>query len=281
MRLIRLIALTLGLSLLGLAGTASASEAGHPARARVAPSADAGYSVTGKQLTGVETWVTLPRAARFAREAGIVGPSIQLWTAHEVIDLRVAACTDKTCQAGGKAETRDYHAVLDVFNVRTHALICSTAARGASRCAGSATGGFGDAVRPGSRVMLSLSYPIPYDEIFVGGPGNQGFFYSQPANPAARPSLDFTQARIVAEFGSGPWSDPGLRAAVATVQVMSFDRPTPPPYAAEIWDYAGKAGGMAEPWWRYHKVATQAGRAYATAGLLWDDGYGLTVYLKG
>ncbi|HUB39131.1 MAG TPA: hypothetical protein VMA72_09790 [Streptosporangiaceae bacterium] len=63
-------------------------------------------------------------------------------------------------------------------------------------------------------------------------------------------------------------------------KVMSFDRPKPPPYAAEIGHLADHDAGISSRWWRHAKSTTHPGPAYAVASSLWDDGYGFTVYLK-
>jgi hypothetical protein len=279
-RAIRLIGPALGLSLLALAGPASAAAPAAHATRPTGTSADAGYAVSGKELTVAETWVTLPRPSRFAREAGTVAASVQLWTSGEVIDLRMAACTDKSCRAGGRPSTEYYRPVLDVYNRATRALICSSSGRGPASCDGQALGPFGRArYRAGTNVALSLVYVIPYTSVMAQA-GNQDYIYNLPVNPSSKPHLDFTEARIVAEFGASPWSRPDLRAPAAETAVMSFDRPAPPPYAAEIADFAGKAGGIAQSWWRHSRVTAHPGPGYATAGSLWDDGYGFTVYLK-
>jgi hypothetical protein len=275
--------LAIALSLLCMAGSASASSASsaRPAATRV-PSADAGYSVTGEHLSEIETWVTLPRPWRFARYAGRIGVSLQLWTSTEVIDFLVSACTDATCKAGGPSAHHWYHEQFAVYDRPTHRLICSTAATGAQRCP--ATQGVSlrqfrsTTFRPGSTIDPVLAYPLPYNLITASvGPW---FAYQVPSLPHYKPALNFTQARITAEFGTSPWATPDFRAPASRLRVMSFDRPAPPPYAAEVGNVNGKAAGFAGPWWRPHKLTTRPGRGYATASGLWDDGYGFTVYLR-
>jgi hypothetical protein len=283
MRMSWLVMPVLGLSLLGPAGAAQA--AGHAASTAVARrkatvSADAGYAVTGRHLTVVETWVTLPRPGQFASEVGRIGASLQLWSARLVFDLRVAACTDATCRAGGRPTAHRYHAVLAVYSRRTHKLICSTSAPGKENCgqAGEPDRFGSEAIAPGQNITLAIVYGIPYDQIFVQA-ADQDYGYGLD-NASLKPRLEFTQARIAVEFGVSPWSDPDLRAPAATELVMSFDRPAPPPYMAEIVNLAGHSGGLTEPWWTPVKISTGPGPARATAGTLWDDGYGLTVYLQ-
>jgi hypothetical protein len=190
----------------------------------------------------------------------------------------VATCTDSTCRAGGTAVHRVYHVVLDVYNRATHALICSTAARGSLRCPAPIRK-FGRAgFAPGRTVELSLSDVAPYGLVYATVTAQ---FYAYPLgqSSAGKPA-DFTRARIVAEFGTSPWAHPALKAPTARLTVMSFDRPAPPPAMAEIADIAGGAGGIASGYWRHHRVSTNPGRAYAAASSLWDHGYGFTVYLR-
>jgi hypothetical protein len=282
MRVFLILAPVLGLSLACAAVAApAAAGASHPARsaASKAASADAGYAITGKYLTTVETWVTLPKPARFASHTGTIGASLQLWTATSVIDLRVSACTDATCMAGGRPGNRAYHAVLDVYDRATHALECSTTAKGADRCPAPIGSFSRKPIKPGRNIMLAMAYVVPYDNIMINA-GPRSYIYWLPYAPSSKPSLNFTQARIAAEFGSSPWARPDFRLGRGKVRILSFDRPKPPPYAAEIVNYAGRAAGISSKWWGHRKVATRPGPPYATATSLWDDGYGLTVYLK-
>jgi hypothetical protein len=282
MRVFRILTPLLVLALAGAAGmpmaTASASHpagtaASHPA------SSDAGYTVTGKHLSVVETWVTLPKPARFAAHAGRVGASVQLWSATSVIDLRVAACTDSTCKAGGKPVNRGYHAVLDVFDRATHALECSTTGTGSHRCPPPIGSFSTKRIKPGVNIQLWMTYVVPYDAIMVGA-GPASYTYWLPSDPSSKPGIDFTKARIAAEFSTSPWTGPSMKLGGGKVKVMSFDRPKPPPYAAEIGDIANHGAGISSQWWRHAKNATHPGPACATASSLWDDGYGFTVYLK-
>ncbi|HUB38621.1 MAG TPA: hypothetical protein VMA72_07210 [Streptosporangiaceae bacterium] len=244
-------------------------------------SSDAGYTVTGRHLNVVETWVTLPKPSRFAADAGLVGASVQLWSATSVIDLRVAACTDATCRAGGKPVNRGYHAVLDVFDRATHALECSTTGTGSHRCPPPIGSFSKQRIKPGANIMMWITYTIPYDAIMVGA-GPSSYTYWLPTQPSSKPGIDFMKARIAAEFGTSPWASPNmkLRRSKVGVRVMSFDRPKPPPYAAEIGDIADHDAGIASRWWKHARNATHPGRAYAAASSLWDDGYGFSVYLK-
>jgi hypothetical protein len=249
-------------------------------------SGDAGYAVTGKHLGTVETWVTLPRAARFARELGRVGVTLQLWTARTVLDLKVVACTDVTCRPGGRPATRYYRPVFSAYDRTTRALICSTAATGSLRCP-TARSWTRLRLAPGGILSFYLAYPIPYDEVLMGvseGASGDAIGYQVPATSSGAPGQDYAQARLGVELGASPWAAVPFRAPRAAVAIATFDRPVPPPYAAEVANLKGKAGGIAAPWWGHHEVrATAAGTAAKTAakpGSLWDDGYGFTVYLE-
>ncbi len=282
MRVFRILVPVLGLALAGIAGipmaSASASGPASPAASSSA-SADAGYTVTGKHLTVVETWVTLPKPGQLASHVGTIGVSLQLWTANSVFDLRLSACTDATCKAGGKPENNYYHAVLDVYDRGTHALECSTTASGSKRCPAPTGNLSTKGIKPGVNIMLYMTYVVPYDSIMLSA-GPRSYTYWLPSAPSSKPDLDFTQARIAAEFASSPWARPSMRMGGGEIKVMSFDRPKPPPYAGEIGNSAGHVGGISSKWWSDAKVTTHPGPAYATASSLWDDGYGFTVYLK-
>jgi hypothetical protein len=285
MRVFRILTPVLALALAGAAGmpiaTASAS---HPAGAAASAashlaSSDAGYTIKGKHLNVVETWVTLPKPSRFAADAGLIGASVQLWSPTQVIDLRVAACTDRTCKAGGKPSSRVYHAVLDVFDRATHTLECSTTGTGSHRCPPPIGSFSTKPIRSGVKIMLWITYVVPYDSIMVGA-GPASYTYWLPSAASSTPGIDFTEARIAAEFSTSPWASPDLRLRGGAVRVMSFDRPKPPPYAAEIGDIANHDAGISTRWWKHARDATHPGSTHATASKLWDHGYGFTVRLK-
>ncbi len=261
-------------AVLPMTGTAAAGSAG-----RVTVSADAGYQVTGSHLSVAGTWVKLPEPWQFSREIGTIGASVQLWTAKRVIDLTVTACTDATCRPGGKPARRFYHTVLSVYNRATHALICSSAAAGSLQCAGTDGAFARQRLAPGHVISLSLVYTVPWLWVFAQA-GNQDDNYRIVSSAPSKPTVDFTAARICVELAASPWSVPLLRAPRSAVKLMSFDRPRPPPYAAEIANLNGNAGGIAAAWWRDHVMSTSPRTPYATAGRLWDQGYGLTVYLE-
>jgi hypothetical protein len=278
MSIVRSAAVLIGLAVVGLApaGGAAASVTGHSGSA----SGDAGYAVTGNHLKVVETWVKLPDASRFAHNMGSLAASVQLWTSRQVIDLKLAACTDTTCKPGGTLVKQSYRPVLEVYDRATGTLTCSTAVSGRLRCPG-ISGPFSRArVAPGQTAMLSLVYTDPYAAVFASANSPEYDYPVATSTPVGKPALDFTQARIGVELGSTPWAAPALRAPASATRLMSFDRPPPPPYAAEIANLNGKSSGLATPWWTPHRIATAPSSARAVAGKLWDQGYGLTVSLK-
>jgi hypothetical protein len=237
-----------------------------------------GYAVTGARFKAVETWVTLPDPAKFAREVGQISVSVQLITPKRLIDLTATACTDATCRAGGKPETHKYRLQLAVYRRATHALICSTSAPGALRCPGAAVGKPLNTARiaPGRRTEIDLVYPPPND-LLIAAVNGHGYLY-----PVSTHSV-FSQARIGLEFASTPWAHASFRAPAKAVAVASFGRPVPPPYFAEIVATKGSGGGIAF-WWAHHALRMKGGpsgqRLEAEPGALVDHGYGFTVYLE-
>ena len=106
-------------------GSAGPSRArGSSDRPAVLSPEQAGYVATGARFQAVQSSVLLPDAANFASEVGGFGVSAQLWTKHRVVVLGVS----NTTTAG------NYFAAVAVFNRKTHALICSTAASGPLQC---------------------------------------------------------------------------------------------------------------------------------------------------
>lgn len=131
---------------------------------------------------------------------------------------------------------------------------------------------------------LALGYPVPHDFVFAivndfvfAIVNDQEYDYPFPTHSV------FGQARIGAQFGATPWTPPSFRAPRKAIAVATFDRPTPPPYAAEIVTASGSAAGIAS-WWEHHRLRLTGGssgtRLEAAPGGLGDDGYGLTVYLE-
>lgn len=278
---IRGLAALIALTAVCLAPAASATAAA-AATARTPPaSGDAGYAADGARLSVVETWVKLPAPSQYARELGSLSASVQLWTSRQVFDLKVIACTDAACRPGGKPVKRFYHAVLDIYNRANRTLTCSTAVTGRLRCPGD-IGSFSRArIAAGRTIMLDLVYTIPYDSVIVDA-GSQDYFYFLPGASGAsgKPALDFTEARICAELGNTPWAAPDLHSPAKAMLLMSFDRPAPPPYEAEIGNLRNNGGGLVSPWWAHRRIGTDPRPPYAGAGPLWDDGYGISVYLR-
>jgi hypothetical protein len=238
--------------------------------------AEAGYAVTGARFIVAETWVTLPNSARFSGEIGQLGMSVQLWTSAAVFDLTATACTDASCRAGGAPQSHRYRLELAVYSRATGALICSTSAAGSLRCPQVPTAWNSARIAAGRVAALALSCPPPHNVLFASV-NNQLYFYPLGA------STVFSEARIGAQFGATPWTSASFRAPSKAIAVARFDRPTPPPYAAEIATVSGSAAGIAS-WWAHHRVRMMGGssgrRLEATASALGDDGYGFTVYLE-
>ena len=277
---------------LAAAGVMLAIPAGGSALAGVrtgrVPSGDAGYVVSGVHFDTVETWVKLPNASRFAAEIGFLGVSVQLWTSRTVLDLKAVACTDSTCRPGGRPVTRYYRLEFDVYSRKTGALVCASSAAGPLRCPDVPRSFTRARFAPGRTVMLDLAYVVPWDFVFaIVEDQLNGANYNYPVTAGtvpAKPTKYFRQARVAVELGNSPWAPVHFHAPRAAVRLVSFDRPVPPPYAAEIAALSGRSGGFVQKWWRHYAVAaTVAGSALRTAarpGPLWDAGYGFTVYLR-
>ncbi len=236
----------------------------------------AGYAVTGARFTQAEIWVKLPDAAQFSGEIGRLSVSVELMTSSSVLDLTATACTDASCQAGGKPQEHRYRLQLAVYSRATEALICSTSAAGSLRCPGVPASWNAARIPAGHVAELALGYPVPHDFVFALV-NDQEYDYPFPAHSV------FGQARIGAQFGATPWTPASFRAPRKAIAIATFDRPTPPPYAAEIVTASGSAAGIAS-WWAHHQVRLTGGssgtRLEAAPGGLGDDGYGFTVYLE-
>ena len=267
------VALT-GAVLVAVTGTAAAST-GRVYHSR----GQAGYAATGARFKVAEVRVTLPDASHFARELGQVGFSVQLWSAATVLDLRLAACTDRTCKPGGTPVTRKYRPVLRVFSRRTGALICSTRNRTCPHVPSSWTR---SRLAPGRSVDISLAY-----EPGVGGvdasveAGRSGAGYD---NYFLDPGLVFSQARIGAELGPSPWSTVPFRHPSRQLRLATFWESATVPFEAELATYSGSSGCFAS-WWRRHPLkmtsnGTSSGRVQAHPGSLWNHGCDFRVYLK-
>ncbi|MHB1434410.1 MAG: hypothetical protein ACYCVZ_20125 [Streptosporangiaceae bacterium] len=262
----------IGLAIGGAAGTALA---------RTGPAfrspEQAGYAVSGARFTGVEAWVRLPPAARFAREVGQLGVSAQVMTSRLVIDLKATACSTTTCRPGGRPVMRSYRVQVSVYNRSSHALICSTAASGSRECPNVPSSFRNYRVRPGKKVQLYIIYAPPWRFLFLSVGDAQ---YNLPVSRHSA----FTQANLGVEFGATPWSSVPFRAPRTPIAITTFGRPKPPPYWAEVITANGSSGGIAG-WWAHHAVTmTRNGRPggapEARPGVLSDHGYRFTVYLE-
>jgi hypothetical protein len=238
---------------------------------------DAGFAATKAHFNVAQTYVRLPNASHFAHQIGLLSVSVQLWTSRQVFDLSATACTDSNCQAGGKPEARRYHLQLAVYSVKTGALVCSSRVTGRLRCPGVPRSWNRVRLAPRHHVMLSLVYPPPYTSLFVYA-NNETFNY--PVNSHSV----FRQARVAAEFGSGPLAKTHVRAPRSALPVLTLGIPPAPPFAAEVGVYGGPAGCFPDGPWAYHRVRTTAsgsrGRAEARPGSLSYYGCDFTVYLE-
>jgi hypothetical protein len=202
--------------------------------------------------------------------------SVQLWTSASVIDLTATACTDASCRAGGRPQEHRYRLQFAVYSRATGALVCSTSAGGSLRCPQVPPSWNRARIAPGRVAYLALTCPPPHTFVFASV-NNQQYLYLLSAGPV------FGQARIGVEFGATPWTHASFRAPHKAILVAKFDRPAPPPYAAEIATANGSGAGIAW-WWVHHQVRMTGGasgrRVEATTSGLWDHGYGFTVYLE-
>jgi hypothetical protein len=254
-----------------------AGGAGASTGAPLASPEQAGYAVSGARFTTDETWVTLPSPGRFAAEVGRLAISVQMQTSALIFDLSATACTDASCRAGGKPLSQRYRIEFAVYRRATRSLVCSTSAPGGLRCPGTPASWNRARIAPGRVAMLTISYPVPHDALFVSV--NNELYTYFPLGP----HTVFGQASIGVEFGATPWASASFRAPRQAMAVASFDRPVPPPYAAEFATRSGSSGGIAS-WWADHRVRMTGGssgrRVEAAPGALFDDGYGFTVYLE-
>jgi hypothetical protein len=254
-----------------MAGGAAASTGG-PAYSKE----QAGYSVTGARFKEVEVNFRLPDAGRFAAETGQVGLSVQLWSKHLVVDLRLAACSDASCQPGGKPADREYRLAFTVYSRSTRAVLCSTAA---SSCPEVPASWNRARYHSGRSVSLVLFFDPNADYFQASAPGQDYFAY----NPGA--SAVFNQSRIGVEFGATPWAVTPMRVPAHRTAVATFGVPVGPPYEAEFATYSGRAGCVSSPWYVYHRVqmtsnGSAAGRLVAGPLGLSNLGCNFTVYLR-
>lgn len=240
--------------------------------------AEAGYAVGGGRLIYVGAHVTLPNASVFARELGMVEFGVQLWNDSTVVDVGAAACTDTTCQPGGKPVVRDYHPVLRVFNRKTGALICSAAL---GNCPNPSPLDWAHAsFRPGSSVDITLNDLFPFFGSIDAGVGSAGYTAWPLDN-----GVTFSQARIVTEFGATPFKPVPFRAPVRALRLATFFEAPGPPFEAELANTAGKSACLGNSaFTRHYLRLTKTGGAthvrVTPGGLSGDEACNFSVYLE-
>jgi hypothetical protein len=241
----------------------------------------AGYAVAGSGFNETEIWVTLPDAARFSRELGSVGISLQLWNKQTVATLTISACTDPSCRPGGKPARLRYRANFSIFKASTHALICSTSSSNPyTRCQGVSREWSRLRFRAGQQTYLVLSYDRMYGD-FQASAGGTEYTTSEPGV-----SKRFDQARIVAQFGATPWSASYFRPPARAMHVMTMGVPPPPPWAGEVSAYSpSPPTECIGNWPRHHHVAMTAlgrpsRRPRAIASGTWLDGCDFSISLE-
>ena len=204
--------------------------------------------------------------------------SAQLWSARLLFDLRFTACTNRRCRPGSGPAVHSYRMEFTVYRRGTGAVVCSTAAPAGSRCTDTGRNWATQRCRAGSVASLAIVLSPPFVNVSLGGAGcDAGSTYYPVAQQA-----DLSQGRLGVEFGVTPWSPAPIRRPARPIAVATFDRPRPPPAAAEVATVGGSTGGIASSRWA-HQVVEATGakdRIQARPGGLFDDGYGFTVYLE-
>jgi hypothetical protein len=257
-------------AVIGTAGSAAASTGG-PAYSKE----QAGYSVTGARFSDVDVNVKLPDPGRFAAETGQVAFSVQLWTTHEVVDLRVYACTDASCLPGGKPADREYRLAFTRYSRSTRAVLCTTTN---SSCFATAASWNRARFHSGRTVGFQLLFEPKYDTFQASVNGQDYLGYEPP------PGIVFNQARIGVEFGATPWTADPVRVPAHRTAVATFGVPVGPPYEAEFVTYSGESGCVSS-WYAHHRVqmtstGSAAGRLIAGPLGLSNLGCNFTVYLR-
>lgn len=239
----------------------------------------AGYAATGARFKFAGAHVTLPYASRFAREAGRISLSAELWTTTIVVDLTVSACTDTTCRPGGAPVTRRYRPMLRVFRRSTRSLICSTLN---GTCPQVPSSWKRARFAPGRNVSLSLFYDHTNGFLDAGvDAGGSGADYANLVLSAGRV---FSQARIGAEFGASPWSTVPFHPPARETRLATFWEPSKAPFEAELATYNGDSSCLIA-WWARHKVkmtknGTSSGAVGARPGGLTNSGCNFSVFLE-
>jgi hypothetical protein len=238
-----------------------------------------GYAITGARFKVAEVHGTLPYASHYTKEIGQVGLGVQLWSSATVIDLRVYACTDYSCEPGGTAVARKFRPVLRVFSRATGSLICSTLNH---TCPGTPSSWNNARFSPGKSVDISLFYDHSNGFLDAGVvDASTGADY---LNYTPGTGVTFGQARIVAEFGLTPWSTVRFRHPASQVKLATFWEPSAAPYEAEFATTGGSSGCVAGSWTRHtikmSSNGTPSGRLEAEPGGLSNNGCDFNVYLK-
>jgi hypothetical protein len=244
-----------------------------PAAATVGPPyyspEQAGYVATGARFQLVQSEVRLPNAANFATEVADFGVSVQLWTRYRVLVMGVSNSTT----AG------NYHAAVAIFNRRTHALICSTAASGAQRCPHTGSNWTNGSVSfpPGDNVMLDIVYDraTGRDNFFVQDLTAMVALAYHGYAPGT--GQNYRQARVGAEFAASPWGSFSYTPAIAETHLVSF-------LNNDLGTYSGHHSSFAS-WWTRHKIlATSNGSSTGTVEVrphnLYHFGANFGVYLQ-
>lgn len=252
-RLILPLALTCaGVFSVAAAGTGSASaSAVRPASTGTTTytTEQAGYAATGANFKVGEYRVTLPNPAKYAKILGRIGFSVQLWSAGQVDDLLVYACTDATCAAGGSGAASRYRLVFSVYNPTTHALVCTTTN---NSCPSVPAAWNSTHLTTGQVANLSLAYPATANSTLSAAVNQLTYSGYKPDTGGG--VISFSQARLSTDFGASPWAAPSWRAPSARTELVSLGVPAGPPYEAELVTYSGSSGCLGASHWTIHKV---------------------------
>lgn len=269
-----LVGALIGVSIVMATGIAAASTG------RVYSSPDqAGYAATGARFKVAEVHVTLPYASRYATELGQVGLGVQLWSTATVLDLRLSACTSRTCKPGGTPVTRKYRPVLRVFSRSTGSLICSTLN---GTCPNVPSSWNKSRFAPGKSVDIALVYQPDTGGVDASVEArSSGADYG---NYSLNPGLAFNQARIGIELGLTPWSRVPFRHPSRQMSLATFWESATGPQEAELATYRGSSGCFASWWTRHMLKMTRNGTSSrgieARPGGVWNYGCDFRVYLQ-
>ncbi len=175
-----------------------------------------------------------------------LGFSLEMRTPAKVIDLSVYACTDSTCQPGGRPVTNRYRLAFKVYNRSTHAVICSSAIA-TSTCPLVPRSWNRARLAPGHTVGLQIFYQ-PGPGLMQASVGGQRYLDYMPGN-----GLLINQVRIGVQLGSTPWSTVPFRAPARETRLATFGVPVGPPYEAEVATYKDRTSCL-DSWWAHHQL---------------------------